>query len=100
MCTKNFQKIFSGVLSGKKSTLILVKLVVIFELFLTLKGKTKLIPIVPKSVILSEITINNISDVNFFHFVEICRRLPRTDVVFAFRGYGNKSFLKDNLVNF
>jgi hypothetical protein len=73
---------------GKKAKSILVKLDVIFELFFTLNSKTKLSPIVPKQ---HDIVRNHNKLYFRCDFVEIYRRLPRKDVVFAFRGYGNKS---------
>jgi hypothetical protein len=47
MCTLIFQKYLPGS-TGKKIEVDFSELDVIFELFLTLKSKTKLIPIVPK----------------------------------------------------
>jgi hypothetical protein len=71
---------YSAGSTEKKSILILRKLDGIFELLLNLKSKNKLISNVQNSMILSEITKNNISDDEIFNFVESRRRYPRTDV--------------------
>jgi hypothetical protein len=57
---------------------------VIFELFLTMKSKTKLFPIVLKQHDFVRIRNKSYIDVKIFNFVEICRRLPRADVDFSF----------------
>jgi hypothetical protein len=42
-------------------------------------------------MILSEITENSTSNIKILNFVEICRRLPGTVVVLAFKGCSKKS---------